>query len=97
MRTYSTWFPTVAARTVGSWICARVIVNVSASDPRWIVSVTLVPSAPWTSVVACSGVMPLISLSPTLTIWSPALSPANAAGEPGTVPVIVGYVVLKLR
>ncbi len=84
-------------RTVGTWISALVIVTENIAAEREISIVTLVPSGPWMRVVAWSEVIPFMSLSPTFTISSPARSPAAAAGDPGTVPVMTGYPVVKLR
>src|SRR2546421_695228 len=84
MRTYSTWLPTVAERTVGTWICALVMAKVNGSLPRRMVSVTLVPSGPWMRAVAWSAVLPLLSLSPTFRIWAPLFHPSSAADQLGS-------------
>jgi hypothetical protein len=82
---------------VGTWISARVRVYVVAMPARRMVSVTFVPSGPSTRAVSCSAVNPFVSVSPTFVITSPFCNPAAAAGEPGTVAVIVGYPAPKLR
>ena len=63
---------------------ARVIaMSTGVVDPRWMtVMVTLVPAAPRMLAPTWSNVMPEVETPSTAVIWSPALTPAAAAGVP---------------